>query len=61
MLDGRKPGRPVTAGCEHEHLKTLVLCPGHEKSLRIRARLGEIWCLTCKDAGEDRVPVAMLP
>lgn len=55
-LTGREPGRPVTAGCVHEHLTTLALCDVHERG----ARTHDLWCKPCADAGHDKVPVRVL-
>lgn len=58
ILDGRKTGRPVTAGCVHEHLSTLVLCAGHERAYQAAGRA--LWCNECDEAGHPGVPVTIL-
>ena len=75
ILVGRLPGREVTAGCVHEHLVSLVLCPEHEDSARecavVRRRWFEqeqqwrvaaqpLWCYPCTQAGHPEVPVTIL-
>ena len=75
MLTGRLPGREVMAGCVHEHLVSLVLCPEHEAiareyaverlrwfPLERRWRVGvqPLWCYPCDQAGHSDVPVTIL-
>lgn len=54
-VDVRKPGRPVTAGCVHERLVTLSLCPECEVDARTRL----LWCRPCAETGHQ-VPVHVL-
>lgn len=60
ILDGRKLGRAVTAGCVHGHITTLTVCPEHEERARVQVEEGRLWCQWCCEAGHDKVPVRIL-